>query len=1550
MNSIKLFATQPFITALKALFAELQIPVNYIDELPATPASILGEMFKPDNEAHRMIGDVYLFGMVNDGIFQGNSTFSSVDEVKKLDKDYDGLLIFGVTLQPRNHHQLPIRSQLAGITRSFNRAFPYTPVTIIFRYGNHISLANTERTRYKQQWREGEKIGKVSLLKDVDCQQTHTGHLRILSGLVKPSGVKTFKELNEHWLQVLDVSILNKKFYLEIFNWYLWALREANFPQIRPQDEIIDDKIHQSESLIRLLTRLLFVWFMKEKGLISPEIFSADFLKNILKDFSGVNGEKTIYYKAILQNLFFATLNQSVEQRKVLGKGFNPSEYGDPLVYRFDELFTEPEKLPEYFKDIPFLNGGLFECLDQKKDNENDVEIRLDGFSTKKSKQVHLPDKYFFGEYAGVDLSTEYDDTKKRSITVNGIIDILSHYKFTIEESTPVEEEIALDPELLGKVFENLLASYNPETQTTARKQTGSFYTPREIVNYMVDESLIQYLKSALTIPGQGDQHGALAIPGQGDQHGALTIPGQGDQHGALAIPSQGDQHGALAIPSQGDQHGALAIPGQREEDQTPTEDGQGTFSPTKDGRGTLWEFFNPNNEIQIHTGNLPHWQQGSVWYFISFRLADSIPAKVAEQIKADREMWLKTNKKDVQGGYSKEQLKEYYRLFSEKTEKLLDNGIGSCILKKPGLAQIVADALHYFNNQRYVLDEWVIMPNHVHLLVKPIGDHKLQDILHSWKSFTANEINKRTGNKGQLWMHESYDHIVRNEKALDAIRHYIRQNPVKAHLKEGSYLSKVSGSIPASGYEDIPAFGTLAGSRDASDTLEERLRQLFSFEESTESNPFDPDETKALIMAIDDCKILDPACGSGAFPMGALQKMTHILHKLDPENKIWFDMVISNLPAYMQAEARKKLEKENWNYVRKLGIIQQCLYGVDIQPIAIQISKLRFFISLLVDQQPKPGEPNMGYEPLPNLDFKLVAANTLIGAPENDATKVYAKGAPERFETLSNEYFSAVSERKTEIKEELKKTIRRIVEANQRVIGQWMEKIRKEYNSASTAKRKQNQQKLDEFQQDLDRWSTFTNLYKNESVAFFETKYFFPQVKEGFDVVIGNPPYIAFQRMDSKAKDALQKQRFKTFENTGDIYALFYEKGIDLLKENGLLVYITSRQWMQASYGKSLRKYLSTEVNPIQLIDFGQVRIFEGATVFVNTLLLSKKESNKSMYACLIPQDYNLDSGSLCSYFLKNKLKIADLGERTWAVSNENAINSKIEKVGFLLREWENIGFFRGITSGLNDVFYVDENTRKQFINHDQSSDFILKPLLRGKDIKRYHYDYKDWYIINTHNGLRENGLPRIDVVNDYPVIYEYLKQWQPELEKRLDQGDHWTNLRNCAFLLEFEKPKIVWIEISDRANYAYDDKGMYLTNSAYFLTSKSEDVSLKYLLAILNSKVSDFYFSQKTARIAGGRMRYTKQYVEQVPIPKIEMNQQMPFITLVDQILTTRQSNPHADTTALENRIDELVFKLYGLTYEEVKVIAPDFWLGEGSMRRFNYNKMKHHNEHPC
>jgi adenine-specific DNA-methyltransferase len=359
--------------------------------------------------------------------------------------------------------------------------------------------------------------------------------------------------------------------------------------------------------------------------------------------------------------------------------------------------------------------------------------------------------------------------------------------------------------------------------------------------------------------------------------------------------------------------------------------------------------------------------------------------------------------------------------------------------------------------------------------------------------------------------------------------------------------------------------------------------------------------------------------------------------------------------------------------------------------------------------------------------------------------------------------------------------------------------------------------QKLyEDFEAAKEKWEAKTQIYNNS----FEWRFEFPEILDdegnfvGFDVVVGNPPYISLQRMWLRDKDALQSQNYQTFESTGDIYMLFYEKGISLLKNNGLLAYVTSRQWMQANYGKVLRKYLSENTNPLQLIDFGQSKVFDNATVFVN-ILLTEKAANQYQTQTYLKEKENEESKWLDSV-TENFTERKDLGIESWTLSNTTSYQNAIKKKGIAIVELiqeEKLLINRGITTGFNDAFHIQQKDKDKLLAADAKNADIIKPLLRGKDIKRYNYQFDSWYIINAHNGIRETNVPRIDVVRDYPHIYEHLQKYEKELVERQDKGEHWTNLRNCAFLEEFEKPKIVWIEISDRANYAYDDKGMYQT-----------------------------------------------------------------------------------------------------------------------------------------
>ncbi|MCC7301113.1 MAG: Eco57I restriction-modification methylase domain-containing protein [Bacteroidia bacterium] len=1020
--------------------------------------------------------------------------------------------------------------------------------------------------------------------------------------------------------EAFSVDSLTKEFYRELSDWYFWALQNVEFPN----DEEKDSEVRNATSTIRLITRIMFVWFLKQKGLIPDELFDKNEIDRIIK----YNDKKgSTYYKAILQNLFFATLNTEMGDSN---RKFVDRQYGVQGYYRYKRFFKDVDRFLELTKNIPFLNGGLFENLD--KNIGTDEAMRIDCFSNKLENETRLaiPDYLFFGDDT-VDLSNVYDDKKRNKVEVHGLINILKKYNFTIEENTPLDVEVALDPELLGKVFENLLASYNPETQSTARKQTGSFYTPRDIVEYMVDESLKAFLLNVLT--GVSD---------------------------------------------------------------------------------TYLEF-------------------------------------------------------------GKEQT-------------------------------------HLFGND-----------------VK----------------------------KGQLKMEETI------EKSKSERLHY-----------------------------------------------ESLLYQLLSYSDS--EHQFTEKEIAIIISALDNCKILDPACGSGAYPMGILHKMVHILHKIDPKNKLWKERQISRVKAAKEAanniqelsirenilmeldktqeDIEKAFNNNELDYGRKLYLIENCIYGVDLQPIAVQIAKLRFFISLVVDQTIHEDQANLGIRPLPNLETKFVAANTLIKL-EKDGNNLFTH--PE------------IAKKKAELK-----------------------RVRLDHFEAKTPGRKNSLRKKDELLRGeiaellmnehelqpqaaklLANWNPYD---QNASATFFDNEWMFGLIS-GFDVVIGNPPYVSLQRMSDTKQ--LKSAGYVTFENTGDLYSLFYEQGNNLLKPNGVLCYITSNKWINANYGKSTRKYFATQTNPLILIDFAKVKIFESATVFVNILLSQKAKNINELQACTIEGD-KLPDIDLREYFLKKRFVLKNLDENVWKVNNVHAlkINDIIEAKGTKLKEWKELSFFRGITSGLNEAFHISAEQKDEFIRTNKKNSEIIKPLLRGKDIKRWGYEFEGWYMINSHNGLKGNhGVKPINAERDYPAIYNHLKKFEKELKLRQDQGDNWTNLRDCAFLLEFDKPKIVWIEISDRANYAYDEEGMFLTNSAYFISGKS----LKYILGVLNSKVADYYFFQITATIAGGRKRYTKQYVEQIPIPQITEDEQKPFINIVDYILFLKSLPDNQEARIamgyFESILDAMVYELY-------------------------------------
>lgn len=1186
------FQSDNFLQAIKTLFEDLNVPINYISDEPTTVQEILKDTYK-DNSTFQLVDDLYFVGMVDDAAFKGTESINA----RTIQSDYDGILIFGITLKERDNGLLPTRTQLAEITRAFNREFHYTPVMVVFQYNKFISIANVERSKYKRDYLEGEKVGRVSLLRDIDTSNPHTGHQKILESLRINNEIKDFTSLYQYWRKVLDVSLLNKRFYEELSHWYFWAMGKVSFP-----DDVQKDKeIRNSTSLIRLITRIIFAWFIKEKELLPSHLFMEKEMKGLLKHFNE-NETSNTYYPAILQNLFFATLNQKREKRKFTDDGSfheNRDHYGVKDLFRYETYFNcSKEEVLQQFNEIPYLNGGLFECLDIT--NDDGKVIYQDGFSRNPKKQAMVPDILFFSGEKEIDLNKIYETTRV-NYKVRGLINILSSYIFTVTENTPLEEDVALDPELLGKVFENLLASYNPETKSTARKQTGSFYTPREIVDYMVDESLKDHIRT---------------------------------------------------------------------------------------------QFSDKGKDFEVKLG----------------------------------------------------------LLFS--------------------------------------------------------------------------------------------------------------------YGKDHSYLS---------------------------------------------------DEIDTLLGILNSCRIFDPACGSGAFPMGILQRMVFLLHKLDPDNENWKQQQIERVTketqkAYQNGDSKVRDEKldqiresfdESTNfpdYARKLYLIENSIYGSDIQPIAIQICKLRFFISLVIEQKKRNDLDNFGIRALPNLETKFVCANSLVQLDTRVSDLlIQEKGLfamEEELKIIRHSHFAPqnrkqkldLQKKDKDIRDRMAELIQMAVEQKNHGLEQQIQDLENRQvheplkrNDVTKLKRlKVNlENKLDgvETSRLLTQWKPYDS---NGTAPFFDLEWMFG-LEEGFDIIIGNPPYVQLQKDSGKLADLYADKGFSTFVRSGDIYCLFYERGIDLINEKGNLCYITSNKWMKAKYGEKLRVFFLKQGKVKILIDFGDAPLFENATTYTNIMLYKKKKSSTPQTIFDLSGRVDLE-GTVYDLLDKVEDGISDFSSSRFLINNKNdaLIKKRIEELGTPLKDWD-VNIYRGVLTGFNEAYIIETETKERLIAEDHKSEEIIKPLLRGKDIKRYRTDWQDLWLINTHNGYGkgEEKIAPVDI-QQYPGIKNHLDQYTFELEKRGDKGITPYNLRSCAYEEEFSKEKIIYPNMTNNLPFMFDSSGYYTNQKCFIITGKS----LKYLTGMLNSKFMFFWLSRECPHLQGKTYEPSKIYMELLPIPPISEDDQEPFNELLDYI----------------------------------------------------------------
>lgn len=689
----------------------------------------------------------------------------------------------------------------------------------------------------------------------------------------------------------------------------------------------------------------------------------------------------------------------------------------------------------------------------------------------------------------------------------------------------------------------------------------------------------------------------------------------------------------------------------------------------------------------------------------------------------------------------------------------------------------------------------------------------------------------------------------------------------------------------------------------------------------------------------LSDIRICDPAIGSGAFPVGLLHELVTAMLVLKPH--LTSDYLTEKIEGF-GFKNRESISDSRYIYRLKRHIIQECIYGVDIDASAIDIARLRLWLSLVVDEDDLDN-----IETLPNLDYKIVCGNSLISRyamdasinevfvefnkkiKDNNYTNTMIKelvGDAEInlhfYKKITNAFLLESSHEKKNLFKELIKEIKSAFRSSlnnkekmklskARVLVENLQTIDMFGKQIGTAKEitqaKKNLRSLEK-----GRDETLNGIIYKDAI---EWRVEFPNLLDdegnyvGFDVVIGNPPYVGISKVDYK--DVLEKINYETYVATGDLYVLFYENGYKLLRSKGNVNLITSNKWINASYGANTRNFFAKKTNPKLLIDFGKVRIFPKATVFVNILMLERSNANGKVEAITIEGNH-LPIIPLQNYFKDKKVTLSIKGKEVWKIgsSKELIINKTIEEKGLRLRDWENIEFFRGVTTGLNEAFHIQNSVAEELTNRNPKSAELIYPLLRGKDIKRWNLSYHNLSIIFTKQGVD---------IDEYPEIKYYLYNYYNDLLPKKNSSDKngrkpgtykWFEIQdNTAYFNNFLEPKIIWIEISDRANFAYDEKGHILTNSAYFISGKN----LKYLISVLNSSVSDYYFFQITAKIAGGRKRYTKQYVEQIPIPVISKQQQTPHEMLVDYVILAKTKSDDIVYRFFESLLDGIVFELY-------------------------------------
>lgn len=708
---------------------------------------------------------------------------------------------------------------------------------------------------------------------------------------------------------------------------------------------------------------------------------------------------------------------------------------------------------------------------------------------------------------------------------------------------------------------------------------------------------------------------------------------------------------------------------------------------------------------------------------------------------------------------------------------------------------------------------------------------------------------------------------------------------------------------------------------------------------------------------------VCDPAVGSGHFLVSALNEIITSLSDLyllfddeaqeltetvvaaendelivsDRTNKLLAYRVRDHFGKLVPEPEMQRIQRTLFQVKRRL--IESALFGVDINPNSVGICRLRLWIELLKHAY---YNEDGSLETLPNLELNIRVGNSVISRFDLRAelTTALLGGNGDSGKGLNvEEYRSAVRDYRRATRAEDKRRLGEIIGASQEAIArQTTEKLPTSLYRAqgelqkhltqtelfmSEAEKAAYDRKKEKLEEKVKaERSDFEKLKKQSAYRnAFEWRYMFPETLDdkgryvGFDVLVGNPPYI--RQEDLKAIKKFLEMDFDVYESTADLLTYFIERAYTLLRDGGQFGYIVSNKFARASYGAKLRDFILNQTQLKAFIDFKGYPIFNAAVVEAAIIMFEKSKvpNNYDIRHAVVESDFN--PKEFLRIYLENRFiqyPVALLRDRTWTFEPPErlALKDKVAAQGVPLKDWD-ITINRGVLTGFNEAFIVDGATRQRLIDADPRSAEILKPVLRGRNIKKWLPEYEDLWLILTHNGLKNGELQRVDVVKDYPAVYQYLLKFEDELKTRTDQGNHWTNLRDCAYLHDFNKPKIIYPEITKYRPFIYDESGYFVNNKAYILTGES----LKYLTALFNSALFEGMFKENFPELLGGTRELRKVFFEQIPIKRVSETERRPFEELVDRIMALKAAGQSIE--AEEARLNELVFDLYGLTDEE-------------------------------